>query len=149
MAPLGLHTVIRYDWSVQWAGPTQGAGRPQPLVQPVSPPLGGAAAPSSSSAPERHTETSAPLPRSESVSQSAVCQSAVSQSVSNMALTNDPNYKKLEQWYKANAGSLNMRDMFEEDKDRFNKFRLEETREGGRDGGDGGDGGGEEGGRWA
>uniref|UniRef100_A0A671TIY2 Glucose-6-phosphate isomerase n=1 Tax=Sparus aurata TaxID=8175 RepID=A0A671TIY2_SPAAU len=39
-----------------------------------------------------------------------------------MALTNDPNYKKLEQWYKANAGSLNMRDMFEEDKDRFNKF---------------------------
>lgn len=65
-----------------------------------------------------------------------------------MALTNDPNYKKLEQWYKANAGSLNMRDMFEEDKDRFNKFRLE-TREGGRDGGDGGDGGGEEGGRWA
>lgn len=139
MAPLGLHTVIRYDWSVQWAGPTQGAGRPQPLVQPVSPPLGGAAAPSSSSAPERHTETSAPLPRFESVSQS----------VSNMALTNDPNYKKLEQWYKANAGSLNMRDMFEEDKDRFNKFRLEETREGGRDGGDGGDGGGEEGGRWA
>ncbi|KAG7218061.1 hypothetical protein INR49_020650 [Caranx melampygus] len=30
-----------------------------------------------------------------------------------MALTNDPNYQKLEQWYKANAGSLNMREMFE------------------------------------
>nr|XP_046249069.1 glucose-6-phosphate isomerase a [Scatophagus argus] len=39
-----------------------------------------------------------------------------------MALTNDPTYKKLEQWYKANAGSLNMRDMFDSDKDRFSKF---------------------------
>jgi len=39
-----------------------------------------------------------------------------------MALTNDPSYKKLEQWYKANAGSLNMRDMFDADKDRFSKF---------------------------
>uniref|UniRef100_A0A3Q3LYF1 Glucose-6-phosphate isomerase a n=1 Tax=Labrus bergylta TaxID=56723 RepID=A0A3Q3LYF1_9LABR len=39
-----------------------------------------------------------------------------------MALTNDPNYKKLEQWYRDNAGSLNMRDMFESDKDRFSKF---------------------------
>uniref|UniRef100_A0A3Q3LY81 Glucose-6-phosphate isomerase n=1 Tax=Labrus bergylta TaxID=56723 RepID=A0A3Q3LY81_9LABR len=44
-----------------------------------------------------------------------------------MALTNDPNYKKLEQWYRDNAGSLNMRDMFESDKDRFSKFRLEDT----------------------
>ena len=122
-----------------------------PLVQPVSPPLSGAAAPSSSSssAPERRTETSPPLPRSEPVRQSAsqpVSQSASQPARSNMALTNDPNYKKLEQWYKANAGSLNMRDMFEEDKDRFNKFRLEETREGGRDDDDGGDGGGEDGG---
>uniref|UniRef100_A0A4W6FZ99 Glucose-6-phosphate isomerase n=1 Tax=Lates calcarifer TaxID=8187 RepID=A0A4W6FZ99_LATCA len=39
-----------------------------------------------------------------------------------MALTNDPNYQKLEQWYKANAGSLNMRDMFDGDKDRFSSF---------------------------
>ncbi|KAL7402103.1 hypothetical protein ABVT39_009665 [Epinephelus coioides] len=39
-----------------------------------------------------------------------------------MALTNDSNYKKLEQWYKANAGSLSMRDMFESDKDRFSTF---------------------------
>uniref|UniRef100_A0A7N5ZWM0 Glucose-6-phosphate isomerase n=1 Tax=Anabas testudineus TaxID=64144 RepID=A0A7N5ZWM0_ANATE len=39
-----------------------------------------------------------------------------------MALTSDPNYQKLEQWYKANAGSLNMRTMFDEDKTRFGKF---------------------------
>uniref|UniRef100_A0A673A543 Glucose-6-phosphate isomerase n=1 Tax=Sphaeramia orbicularis TaxID=375764 RepID=A0A673A543_9TELE len=39
-----------------------------------------------------------------------------------MALTNDPNYIKLEQWYKANAGSLNMRQMFDADQDRFSKF---------------------------
>uniref|UniRef100_A0A4W6FZ78 Glucose-6-phosphate isomerase n=1 Tax=Lates calcarifer TaxID=8187 RepID=A0A4W6FZ78_LATCA len=41
-----------------------------------------------------------------------------------MALTNDPNYQKLEQWYKANAGSLNMRDMFDGDKDRFSSFSF-------------------------
>lgn len=40
-----------------------------------------------------------------------------------MALTNDPNYQKLEQWYKANAGSLNMREMFEGDQERFSRFR--------------------------
>ncbi|KAK9516063.1 hypothetical protein VZT92_024024 [Zoarces viviparus] len=39
-----------------------------------------------------------------------------------MALTNDPNYQKLEQWYKANGGSLVMRSMFESDKDRFSSF---------------------------
>uniref|UniRef100_A0A8C4GXI9 Glucose-6-phosphate isomerase n=1 Tax=Dicentrarchus labrax TaxID=13489 RepID=A0A8C4GXI9_DICLA len=39
-----------------------------------------------------------------------------------MALTNDPNYRKLEQWYKANAGSLNMRELFESDRERFTKF---------------------------
>ncbi|TKS72910.1 Glucose-6-phosphate isomerase [Collichthys lucidus] len=39
-----------------------------------------------------------------------------------MALTNDPTYKKLEQWYKASAGSLNMRAMFESDPDRFSRF---------------------------
>lgn len=40
-----------------------------------------------------------------------------------MALTNDPNYKKLEQWYKSKAGDLKMRQMFEKDPDRFSKFR--------------------------
>lgn len=44
-----------------------------------------------------------------------------------MALINDPNYKKLDEWFKANGGSLKMRDMFDADKDRFSKFRLEET----------------------
>lgn len=44
-----------------------------------------------------------------------------------MALNNDHNYKKLEDWYKAYAGSLNMRDMFDADLERFSKFRLEET----------------------
>lgn len=44
-----------------------------------------------------------------------------------MALTNDPNYKKLERWYKSEAGTLNMRDLFEQDQDRFSKFRSEET----------------------
>ncbi|CAL8357904.1 unnamed protein product [Lota lota] len=39
-----------------------------------------------------------------------------------MGLTNDPNYQKLEQWYKANVGNLNMRKMFEADSDRFSKF---------------------------
>ncbi|KAG7274787.1 hypothetical protein CRUP_015774 [Coryphaenoides rupestris] len=41
---------------------------------------------------------------------------------STMGLTNDPNYQKLEQWYKANAGNLNMRKMFEADAERFSKF---------------------------
>uniref|UniRef100_A0A3Q3WZ55 Glucose-6-phosphate isomerase n=1 Tax=Mola mola TaxID=94237 RepID=A0A3Q3WZ55_MOLML len=39
-----------------------------------------------------------------------------------MALTSDPNYQKLQEWYKKKAGSLNMRDMFDADKDRFSKF---------------------------
>ncbi len=42
-----------------------------------------------------------------------------------MALTNDPNYQQLEQWYKANAGSLSMRAMFDADPDRFSKLRSE------------------------
>lgn len=44
-----------------------------------------------------------------------------------MALVNDPNYKKLDEWFKANGSSLKMRDMFDADKDRFSKFRLDET----------------------
>ncbi|XP_048015533.1 glucose-6-phosphate isomerase-like [Megalobrama amblycephala] len=44
-----------------------------------------------------------------------------------MGLSSDPIYRKLEQWYKSNAGNLNMRQMFEDDSDRFNKFSLELT----------------------
>uniref|UniRef100_A0A673HM83 Glucose-6-phosphate isomerase n=1 Tax=Sinocyclocheilus rhinocerous TaxID=307959 RepID=A0A673HM83_9TELE len=39
----------------------------------------------------------------------------------------DPNYRKLEQWYKSSAGNLNMRQMFGADPDRFNKFSLQMT----------------------
>uniref|UniRef100_A0A8C6KSK9 Glucose-6-phosphate isomerase n=1 Tax=Nothobranchius furzeri TaxID=105023 RepID=A0A8C6KSK9_NOTFU len=41
-----------------------------------------------------------------------------------MGLTQDPNFQKLQDWYTAHALSLNMRHMFEADKDRFNKFSL-------------------------
>uniref|UniRef100_A0A673HM01 Glucose-6-phosphate isomerase n=1 Tax=Sinocyclocheilus rhinocerous TaxID=307959 RepID=A0A673HM01_9TELE len=44
-----------------------------------------------------------------------------------MGLTSDPNYRKLEQWYKSSAGNLNMRQMFGADPDRFNKFSLQMT----------------------
>nr|BAF91565.1 phosphoglucose isomerase-1 [Plecoglossus altivelis altivelis] len=39
-----------------------------------------------------------------------------------MGLANDPNYQKLEQWYKSKGGSLNMRSMFDADEARFSKF---------------------------
>ncbi|XP_062318681.1 glucose-6-phosphate isomerase a [Osmerus eperlanus] len=39
-----------------------------------------------------------------------------------MGLANDPNYQKLEQWYKSKAGHLNMRSMFDADEARFSKF---------------------------
>nr|ACI69921.1 Glucose-6-phosphate isomerase [Salmo salar]ACI70163.1 Glucose-6-phosphate isomerase [Salmo salar] len=39
-----------------------------------------------------------------------------------MGLSSDPHFQKLEQWYKSKAGNLNMRDMFDADKDRFSKF---------------------------
>nr|BAF91557.1 phosphoglucose isomerase-1 [Osteoglossum bicirrhosum] len=41
-----------------------------------------------------------------------------------MGLTSDPAFRRLEQWYKANAGNLNMRNMFDDDKERFGKFSL-------------------------
>ncbi|XP_034434086.1 glucose-6-phosphate isomerase b [Hippoglossus hippoglossus] len=41
-----------------------------------------------------------------------------------MALTQDPNFLKLQEWYKAHALQLNMRHMFEADKERFNKLSL-------------------------
>ncbi|XP_063291863.1 glucose-6-phosphate isomerase-like [Pelobates fuscus] len=39
-----------------------------------------------------------------------------------MALSSDPVYQKLAKWYESNHASLNMRQMFEADKDRFSKF---------------------------
>uniref|UniRef100_A0A8C9T4E7 Glucose-6-phosphate isomerase n=1 Tax=Scleropages formosus TaxID=113540 RepID=A0A8C9T4E7_SCLFO len=36
----------------------------------------------------------------------------------------DPSFQKLDQWSKSNAGTLNMRHMFESDKDRFSKFSI-------------------------
>ncbi|XP_019935165.2 glucose-6-phosphate isomerase b [Paralichthys olivaceus] len=41
-----------------------------------------------------------------------------------MALTQDPNFLKLQEWYTAHALHLNMRHMFEADKERFNKLSL-------------------------
>uniref|UniRef100_A0A8C1NE61 Glucose-6-phosphate isomerase n=1 Tax=Cyprinus carpio TaxID=7962 RepID=A0A8C1NE61_CYPCA len=41
-----------------------------------------------------------------------------------MGLTSDPNYRKLEQWYKSSAGNLNMRQMFDADQDRFSNFCI-------------------------
>uniref|UniRef100_A0A3P8QC08 Glucose-6-phosphate isomerase n=1 Tax=Astatotilapia calliptera TaxID=8154 RepID=A0A3P8QC08_ASTCA len=39
-------------------------------------------------------------------------------------LTCDPNFQKLQEWYTAHALGLNMRHMFEADKERFNKLSL-------------------------
>uniref|UniRef100_A0A3Q0RAL2 Glucose-6-phosphate isomerase n=1 Tax=Amphilophus citrinellus TaxID=61819 RepID=A0A3Q0RAL2_AMPCI len=41
-----------------------------------------------------------------------------------MGLTQDPNFQKLQEWYTAHALGLNMRHMFEADKERFNKLSL-------------------------
>uniref|UniRef100_A0A7N9AS93 Glucose-6-phosphate isomerase n=1 Tax=Mastacembelus armatus TaxID=205130 RepID=A0A7N9AS93_9TELE len=41
-----------------------------------------------------------------------------------MGLTKDPTFQKLQDWYTAHALNLNMRHMFEADKERFNKFSL-------------------------
>ncbi|XP_048887338.1 glucose-6-phosphate isomerase-like [Brienomyrus brachyistius] len=41
-----------------------------------------------------------------------------------MGLTSDPVYQTLEQWYKSSAGNLNMRQMFDADKERFSKFSI-------------------------
>uniref|UniRef100_A0A7N5ZVH4 Glucose-6-phosphate isomerase n=1 Tax=Anabas testudineus TaxID=64144 RepID=A0A7N5ZVH4_ANATE len=41
-----------------------------------------------------------------------------------MGLTQDPNFQKLQDWYTAHALNLNLRHMFEADKERFNKFSL-------------------------
>ncbi|XP_051953333.1 glucose-6-phosphate isomerase-like [Xyrauchen texanus] len=41
-----------------------------------------------------------------------------------MGLTSDPNFQNLEKWYKSNGANLNMRQMFDADKNRFQKFSL-------------------------
>ncbi|MEQ2293470.1 hypothetical protein AMECASPLE_033748 [Ameca splendens] len=41
-----------------------------------------------------------------------------------MGLTQDPNFQNLQDWYNAHALNLNLRHMFEADKERFNKFSL-------------------------
>uniref|UniRef100_A0A8C1FFQ9 Glucose-6-phosphate isomerase n=1 Tax=Cyprinus carpio carpio TaxID=630221 RepID=A0A8C1FFQ9_CYPCA len=41
-----------------------------------------------------------------------------------MGLTSDPIFQNLEKWFKSNAASLNMRQMFEADKNRFQKLSL-------------------------
>uniref|UniRef100_A0A9J8A422 Glucose-6-phosphate isomerase b n=1 Tax=Cyprinus carpio carpio TaxID=630221 RepID=A0A9J8A422_CYPCA len=41
-----------------------------------------------------------------------------------MGLTSNPNFQNLEKWFKSNAASLNMRQMFEADKNQFQKFRY-------------------------
>lgn len=40
-----------------------------------------------------------------------------------MALSADPHFKKLVEWHKANSSKLVLRQLFEADKDRFQKFR--------------------------
>uniref|UniRef100_A0A8C5B0N2 Glucose-6-phosphate isomerase n=1 Tax=Gadus morhua TaxID=8049 RepID=A0A8C5B0N2_GADMO len=41
-----------------------------------------------------------------------------------MGLTQDPNFQKLQEWFTAHHLNLNLRHMFEADKERFNKFRY-------------------------
>lgn len=41
----------------------------------------------------------------------------------NMALSSDPHFKKLVEWHKANSPKLVLRQLFEADKDRFQKLR--------------------------
>lgn len=41
-----------------------------------------------------------------------------------MGLTHDPNFNKLQDWYTAHALNINLRHMFETDKERFNKLRY-------------------------
>ncbi|XP_049578071.1 glucose-6-phosphate isomerase [Syngnathus scovelli] len=46
-------------------------------------------------------------------------------------LSDDPNYQRLEKWHRANGGSMNMRDMFAAEPDRFSRFSVQvETPEG-------------------
>lgn len=42
-----------------------------------------------------------------------------------MGLTQDPNFQRLQDWYSAHALNINIRHMFEADKERFNKLRYQ------------------------
>lgn len=42
-----------------------------------------------------------------------------------MGLTQDPNFEKLQHWFTAHALNLNVRHLFEADKERFRKFRYD------------------------
>lgn len=42
-----------------------------------------------------------------------------------MGLTHDPNFQRLQDWYTAHALNINIRHMFEADKERFNKLRYD------------------------
>lgn len=42
-----------------------------------------------------------------------------------MGLTQDPNFQRLQDWYTAHALNINIRHMFEADKERFNKLRYD------------------------
>nr|8P2K_BK Chain BK, Glucose-6-phosphate isomerase [Oryctolagus cuniculus] len=40
------------------------------------------------------------------------------------ALTRDPQFQKLQQWYREHRSELNLRRLFDANKDRFNHFSL-------------------------
>lgn len=48
------------------------------------------------------------------------------------ALTQNPQFKKLKTWYEQHGPDLNLRRLFEGDRDRFNRFRCVRRRERGR-----------------
>lgn len=45
-----------------------------------------------------------------------------------MGLTQDPNFQRLQDWYTAHAMNINIRHMFEADKERFNKLRYDSVK---------------------
>lgn len=92
----------------------------QPLVEPIKPPPPSCRSPNLDISPHGGQSTNT------EVGQDATTVPVHPVTTTVMALSNDPNYKKLEEWYKANADSLNMRDMFAAEPDRFIRFRLEE-----------------------
>lgn len=49
-----------------------------------------------------------------------------------MGLTHDPNFQRLQDWYTAHALNINIRHMFEADKERFNKLRYDSVKAGHR-----------------
>ncbi|XP_029001208.1 glucose-6-phosphate isomerase b [Betta splendens] len=53
-----------------------------------------------------------------------ISSSRAQRNLKDMGLSQDPNFQKLQEWYTAHALNLNLRHMFEADKERFNKFSL-------------------------